>query len=394
MLFQSAGDELSSRDLLYKPSFLVVGYSWDVFTEDPADATETNPGFPPPIVNGLDRIPNTPAYATAVASGTKLSGGVGLPVCYDPMWWYQVGSANGFGIVSPFSFRFGSGIGHIRPDPSDSGPPSAWGLQRISNFPLLPTFNIDPSSIFASPDDIVMQTDGTQPRLANGAPDTTKGRGSPIVPDLSQSSLQVDYSYTWMFTGKQTDVSNGTIFDGDIVIFHNRPFAIETINGQQVAAGETTIEAIWGYGAGYTPGTSFPYNANDRSVLLRWPVTQADPDVRVGGYIADVTYERFSSTEVSRFYNTGGNNVGWSTYYPAQRCYWYRVAKKTDVTSSQPRTGDSTSYREMTVTVASPLRAKTPLGASNTTGGIPLVVNAALVCPYVVNVVPKVVYTR
>ena len=33
----------------------------------------------------------------------------------------------------------------------------------------------------------------------------------------------------------------------------------------------------------------WPY---DRTILLRWPTNMPDPDVKVGGWIADVTYER------------------------------------------------------------------------------------------------------
>ncbi len=44
----------------------------------------------------------------------------------------------------------------------------------------------------------------------------------------------------------------------------------------------------------------------------------------------------------------------------------------------------------MVVTLSNPVRAKTLLNAA----GQPVHVNAALVSPYVVNVVPKVFYTR
>ena len=92
-------------------------------------------------------------------------------------------------------------------------------------------------------------------------------------------------------------------FDGNIVIFENRPFAIESPTPPNAAngnfqsyevEGETVVEAIWGYstkvlsaigGAGY--GVSA-----DRSVLLRWYNSQNDPVVKVGDWIADVTYER------------------------------------------------------------------------------------------------------
>ncbi len=175
---------------------------------------------------------------------------------------------------------------------------------------------LDPGPISASPDDIVMQIDG------NANPQ--KGVGSPVVNDLSNlNALGVpqtlnDLSYTWMFTGKQTDVDNGMVFDGDIVLFQNRPFALDSSpSGTPVVAGETVVEAIWGYGVGAkfqnNVVTTYPYSQNTNTVLLRWnSALQADPDVRVGGWIADVTYERLAGTEASRWY--GQSN--WSTYYP------------------------------------------------------------------------------
>ncbi len=33
-----------------------------------------------------------------------------------------------------------------------------------------------------------------------------------------------DYHYSWMFTGALTNASNQACFDGNIVIFENRPF--------------------------------------------------------------------------------------------------------------------------------------------------------------------------
>ncbi|MDB5349440.1 MAG: hypothetical protein JWN86_687 [Planctomycetota bacterium] len=377
LLTETAASEIASRDLLYKQSFLASGYAHDPFTEDPATAAEATA-----IVTGIDRITSDPAYTSS------LRGGTGLPVCYDPLWWYQVYAASG-GVTQPTltagsEFRFASGIGLIRND-GKSGVPSAHGLQRLTNFPLgsnagAAPFYIDPSSVFASQDDIVMQTDGSS---------STPGSGSPIVPDGSAGGIMRDLSYTWMFTGQQTDTSNGTIFDGDLVIFHNRPFATEIRGGQNAAAGETVVEAIWGYGPPSASVAFAPYSINDRSVLLRWPNTQPDPDVRVGGYIADVTYERFNATELSRWYGTL-----WSANYPAQRCYWYRVAKKTDPTSDHDANLAKLGYREMIVTLSSPVRAKTPLDVTQTTTVTPLHINAAFVSPHVVNVVSRVFYTR
>ena len=45
-----------------------------------------------------------------------------------------------------------------------------------------------------------------------------------------------------MITAQQNNSSNGAAFDGNIVVFENRPFAID--NGQ--VAGETVVEGVFG----------------------------------------------------------------------------------------------------------------------------------------------------
>jgi hypothetical protein len=130
---------------------------------------------------------------------------------------------------------------------------------------------------------------------------------------------------------------------------------------------------------------------------LRWPASQPDPDVRVGGWIADVTYERFNATEISRFYTlSGGEPASSLGLYPAQRCFWYRIVKRSDPTTDHD--GALTGFREMVVTVGSDVRARTKLNAgANGAAAIPIEsvhINAALVSPYVVNVVSRVFYTR
>src|SRR5208283_1121548 len=84
---------------------------------------------------------------------------------------------------------------------------------------------------------------------------------SPVVPDLNTpSSLgqpNYDWRFTWMLTAQQNDAtnvasaSNGASFDGNIVVFENRPFALDAISvaGTTVyqAAGETVFEGIFGY---------------------------------------------------------------------------------------------------------------------------------------------------
>ena len=56
-----------------------------------------------------------------------------------------------------------------------------------------------------------------------------------MVPDLSLAHQQPgqatiptnDWRFSWMFTGQQNNSSNGAAFDGNIVIFENRPFGID-----------------------------------------------------------------------------------------------------------------------------------------------------------------------
>ena len=195
-------------------------------------------------------------------------------------------------------------------------------------------------------------------------------------------------------------------FEGNIVVFENRPFAIRPATPTTPAQveGETVVEAIYGYStniaipngytAGYGPGA-------DRTVLLRWPNTQADPIIKVGDWFADVTYERSQWLVYTRFYfNTNPptlpltgvpnplNNNEWDNL-PAQRCFWYQVQKLSPVINDPNLAG----YRSMTVYVDRKLQAKTLLHKQ---GGVvnPVFQNAALICPSVINVIPQTFFVR
>ncbi len=201
-------------------------------------------------------------------------------------------------------------------------------------------------------------------------------------------------------------MASGSQIAGNIVVCENRPFAFEAAPGNpdvSVPAGETTVEAIFGFGMNFggASGRVIARGAN-RQVLLRWKVGQPDPQVRVGGWIADVTYERDmtvsegTAVDLPAPYSTGRFS---GQPYPGQRCYWYRVVKRT---FGEPDPGFSTDpanvpFRRMFVTIASPVRAKTPLttvGGTATNPVQPFHINAALISPYVVNVFPKVFYAR
>src|SRR6202021_2969947 len=92
---------------------------------------------------------------------------------------------------------------------------------------------------FVSPEDTVMQNNLTDQQILNN-PNTTGTAGS-VVPMMTSVPLtingtasnvpgtQADWRYTWMFTGRQHDFTNGTVFAGDIVVMASRPIGINTI---------------------------------------------------------------------------------------------------------------------------------------------------------------------
>jgi hypothetical protein len=377
-------------------------------------------------------IQDTPAYGqdfiqagVAVGANSGNSGGYGLPFAYDPLWRYQTVSTatgtNGYYIGDTFEARFASGIGFIRNDPSDRGLPSAHGLQRVTNFnrpfiinagntvPIMPISNQVPS-IFVSQEDVVW-VDAQGPNSLNF---------SPVLPDLDPTFADnkkqgyqapaIDWRYSWMFTGYQVSSSGGATFEGNIVIFENRPFGIAAelnppnptglAGGTYRVAGETVVEAIFGHSRNVQGG----YGAGaDRTVLLRWYSSETDPVVKPGDWIADVTYERNAltvynpNTNSGRFLNVPGfpgatppigvvnpsNNFEWDNL-PAQRCFWYQVQKVTPAIDD-PYTNLTPPLRSMVVTVDRSLQARTILSGP----GTPVVFNAALISPYVVNVIPQ-----
>jgi Prokaryotic N-terminal methylation motif len=416
-LTDAAGADGSARSLLSSSSF---GY---------VDLLNFNYGLPlwyPPSLNAPTPgqatlnplVQDTPGYgqdfwqlvggvSVQVGANSGNSGGYGLPFAYDPLWRFQTFSnkngSNGYYLGDVFEARFGSGIGYIRDDPT-GGLPSAHGLQRLSNFnhpDIMPISYVVPS-IFVSPEDVVWVE-----ALASNS-------FSPVLPDLDPNRLNSpgvpvsDWHYSWCFTGYQVSSSGGSTFEGNIVIFENRPFAINAAappgpglpETQYSVDGETVVEAIWGHSGnvqgGYATGA-------DRTVLLRWYSTQADPIVKPGDWIADVTYERNaltvwnSQTGVGRFLNGTPVGIGvqnpfhngeWDNL-PAQRCFWYQVQKVTPAIDD-PYTANVPVLRSMVVYVDRSLEARTVLTAV----GTPAVYNAALIAPSVVNVIPQQFSTR
>ncbi len=358
-----------------------------------------------------------------------VTAGYGLPFAYDPLWRFQTPpginpvandiSTNGYYLGDQFEARFGSGIGFIRLDP-DGGLPSAHGLQRITNFNRPAVITGTPANPIINP---VMPISNTVPNIFVSQEDVVwvenlpSNAASPVLPDLglrsSPGAPAIDWHYSWMFTGYLVSASGGATFEGNIVVFENRPFGISAVTntpaqglpgGTYEVAGETVVEAIFGHSGnivsqgGGAPG----YGAGaDRTVLLRWFSSQPDPVVKPGDWIADVTYERNATTvynptlgagrfltgapPVSAFPNPL-NNAEWDNM-PAQRCFWYQVQKVTPAiddpyTAAQNLTP---SLRSMVVYVDRSLQARTILNSP----GNPAVLNAALISPYVINVIPQ-----
>ena len=178
------------------------------------------------------------------------------------------------------------------------------------------------------------------------------GTPSTVVPDLSISagsahgyptSATNDWRFSWMITAQQNNSSNGAAFEGNIVVFENRPFVDRQWRRwparpwSKACSGPAATSGPQG-GPGYGAGA-------DRTVLLRWFASQPDPVVKVGDLIADVTYERSQNLVYTPVLLQHGaptlplvgvpnplNKGEWDNL-PAQRCFWYQVQK---VTPAQP----------------------------------------------------------
>jgi len=405
LLAESAFDEIAARNLLDARSFVHPNVPW--YPELQA-FNRNNPGLPllTPFNKDINRVGNEANNPGVIARDFQ----AGLPVAYDPLFWSTV-HFNTFFENPPqrpdtAEWRFGWGLGAIRP--AGNSPPPAHGLQRVTNFtpynnavdwdltytlpntaqntsPVIAALGELAGDVFTSPDDPVL-TDSE-------APDAD----SPLIPadfdpDPNSVAFQRDYAFSWMATARQLTGGESSTYEVDIVSFQHRPIGLEPItwpvsgNDGLWPAGERVVEAVWGHTsspASVEPlpnAPNFGYSsADERVVLLRWHVNSPDPNVRVGSWIADVTYERFENSDI--------NNVYKGAVHPGQRMHWYRVAQR-----SQPEPDPQfPEFRRMIVRVESPLEAKTLL---TNNGGVatPVFPEAALLHPYVANVFSKLVF--
>jgi hypothetical protein len=434
----SASADIGAKNLLSQDSFLAMpwygvlvpwpsgtGFGYDPWIQD----------LPLPSAVNANGLTNGGVYrgygmlGKFTAQTFPLRPGVGLTVAYDPLWWaamfYQTsGAINPATSAAPS--RLGRNVSTINPSTGDSASgvqASSYGLPRLTNANPLNSAVV--TSTFFSPDDPVLQQEGeidpTNP---------ASGKGSPILPllDLSGTAatnptygqMSFDWTVSWFFTGRRADVASTAVYEGDVVVCYNRPFGLENnANGSTTVAGERVVQAVFGYGgipqvrlasgAAMTTlaGARSGFSPASRTVLLRWPSTGAkaepDPEVKLGSWIADVTYEQLDAAEprfranvdatVDAFYGLGVNVPFAAESYPAQRCNWYRVARRTDPqdeVAGSPLPSSTTGYRYMVLTVESPLQAKTLLKPN----GDPVFTNVALVMPSVINVFPRVFYVR
>lgn len=396
LLAESAVAEVQARDLLNGPSFTDPNLFWQ----------QNGPLYPAgvdPWRKDYNRFGSETLGTLNAATGVSTPDGTpGLPVCYDPLFWanvhYTTSADSAATQDTPLtcdlpgrpSGRFGRGIGLLRVDP-DGGVPNAHGLQRLTNFgpyvsnrlwPL--TYSVvgtDTSAnaevagdVFTSLDDVVFQPEGNAAQAS-----------STLVPyDFDDRAAYFesrrDYEFSWMLTLRRMASGQSAVYDADIVVYHRRPLGF-TSDG--TPDGERVVEAVWAHatspGALDTNGYSL---GDDQTVLLRWNVATADPLVKVGSWIADVTYERTQLLSASRYSAS-------TSKYPGQRCHWYRVNQV-----SKPENDPAfTNHRRMVVRVGSPVKAKTRLYVD---GGVvkPMHVEAAVINPYIVNVFSTVLYSR
>lgn len=345
----------------------------------------------------------------------------GLPVAYDPLFWATTHFATE-GLAqehTPLGLRgqlgsearFGSGLGFIRNSP-DGSQPSAHGMQRLTNFEayqaLVPwpyTYSL-PSTpagfeaiaevagkVFTSLDDPVVVDDESG---QSSSPLVPVNYG--VAPDFISERK---YEFSWMVTGRLGVAGDPSNFEGNIVIFHGRPIGLDpapsgldpSVN-VLVPSDERVVEAIWGYtntASAIDPsrvvGVPGGYSsADDRTVMLRWPISSRDPLLRVGDFIADVTYERYQNTASAHYPN---NYPAAGVPYSGQRIHWYRIVQKGGVEPDPTAPG----FLRSIIRVDTPLQAKTRL--INNAGVVDAAVReVALICPYVVNVFPITLYSR
>lgn len=413
LMADNVASDMKTRDLLNRYSFAATyaasgqtGASlFDVWSAD---------------YSALNNGDWTDNYRLDSTISTQTDTGFGIPVvcCYDPLFWSQMAATTSpvpvfqktvqqnspNSVLVQDAYRFGRAFGtDIRQtNPSDGANYSAKGLPRVTNiWPLwaVPTDPPTPSSgaitqvaaIFSSQDDPVFPDFENESNVISGK------RQNPILPILYQSQFgpyfDNDWDFSWIFTGMSKDRN---VFQGDMVIYNKRQFGVQKDNSGNVVGinGERVIEAIFGHGQIH-PTLNQGYSlGNSRKVVLILPKDDgSEPvEIKIGQWIADVTYENNLQLTISRFIDANEDSVP-DVGNPGQRCHWYRIVQKSEVSIPKDIDPgleaeiDSTKYDAIVVTVDRPVISKTYLKRSGK-GLAPLHINAALIAPEVVAVFP------
>jgi prepilin-type N-terminal cleavage/methylation domain-containing protein len=401
LLAENVASDLKTRDLLSRYSFAATLNASGV----------TGGNLFDPWTKDIQALYDKANAANVIEIQTATGFGIPIVCCYDPLFYSNLAYTNSpaFSNVSQLvdpKFRFGRAFGNdLRSDP-DGSRASGFGLPRLTNIwpalaaSTLPSIgNINSvASIFVSQDDAVFPDfeNEANPKIID--PKFAVTRQNPILPLVDNASTGAyslnDWDYSWIFTGKSRDRN---VFEGDMVIYNKRQFGVNTDSNNAVTgiSGERVVEGIFGLGSvpmttnngtmGYAAGKS-------RKVLLMWPkIDGAErPEIKIGGWIADVTYEPYLNTTVSRFMQDFDGDGRPDVEHPGQRCHWYRIVQRSEVTDpyvADPGLSGLTNMEAMIVTVDRPVVSKTLLKKSGA-GYQPVHVNAALIAPEVVAVFP------
>jgi prepilin-type N-terminal cleavage/methylation domain-containing protein len=401
LLAENVASDLKTRDLLSRYSFAATLNASGV----------TGGNLFDPWTKDIQALYDKANAANVIEIQTATGFGIPIVCCYDPLFYSNLAYTNSpaFSNVSQLvdpKFRFGRAFGNdLRSDP-DGSRASGFGLPRLTNIwpalaaSTLPSIgNINSvASIFVSQDDAVFPDfeNEANPKIID--PKSAVTRQNPILPLVDNASTGAyslnDWDYSWIFTGKSRDRN---VFEGDMVIYNKRQFGVSTDSNNAVTgiSGERVVEGIFGLGSvpmttnngtmGYAAGKS-------RKVLLMWPkIDGAErPEIKIGGWIADVTYEPYLNTTVSRFMQDFDGDGRPDVEHPGQRCHWYRIVQRSEVTDpyvADPGLSGLTNMEAMIVTVDRPVVSKTLLKKSGA-GYQPVHVNAALIAPEVVAVFP------
>ena len=277
-LYESAAADVAARGLLNPSSFAYADFlngttytNWYYSQVEKRDRgydplTQDTPAY------GTDAFainnPGPPTTYTSVGATSPASGGYGLPFAYDPLWRWQTDHANGGIYLSTRTTRTTT-----RPPALPPRPGSRPATPCVRSCPPITTAMAHPAPMVSSgsrtstvraittprartfsqscPPRISSPTSLSRPRTSSGRrrPNTNNvytiggvpagtpvtsppqpGRARPEYSCRPWGSRTSDWRFSWMLTVQQNNASNGASFDGNIVVFENRPFSLDQIS--------------------------------------------------------------------------------------------------------------------------------------------------------------------